>query len=60
MITRSPQYCCVISLQNKLSFSRVGGIVPHVARDLHQLHIDDVVQSTLHNAGISLEVFIEF
>ncbi|KAK2143216.1 hypothetical protein LSH36_864g00054 [Paralvinella palmiformis] len=33
----------------------VGGIVPHVARDLHQLHIDDVVQSTLHNAGISLE-----
>ena len=35
---------------------RVGGIVPHIARDLHQLHIHDVVQTTFHRAKMSLEV----
>ena len=34
----------------------MGGIIPHVARDLHRQNIEGVVQAALLDAGVSLQV----
>ena len=38
------------------SLARLGGIIPPIARDLHEKHIDSVVRQALHTADVSLEV----
>jgi tRNA A37 threonylcarbamoyltransferase TsaD len=35
---------------------RMGGIIPPVARDLHKQHIENIVDSALKQAGMSIEV----
>lgn len=35
---------------------RMGGIIPPVARDLHKKHIENIVESALKKAGMSVEV----